>query len=316
MEYFCNKLDGGHHNRLIRGDHNRIATMASGLIAEIPYFNRLVTTNWDPFIERDLDVLVPIVEDRDLAFWDDKKRQVLKIHGCITRPYSLVATQSDYEACLTRNPLIFNKLKDLMATKTFLFMGYSMRDEDFQDVWGTITGSLGRFGKLGYAIDPNLTNEAADLWRARGIEIFKTSDLLFLRSLRDKLEKAGLVPSKKFLDSLSDQRQRIASIHLKMDQKTNGGMASSMYQDGLMHELDDAVLTSVLGIRRKEDHEKELNRTADIVKQAWKSGDIFEIAYWTGRQQVLEHFCERGDSPIPRYFHPRKMIPIQRFVKG
>ncbi|HYK37275.1 SIR2 family protein [Alloacidobacterium sp.] len=129
MESFCNELDGGHHNRLIReaisyleqfslpGEDNRTATMVSDLLAEIPYFNRFVTTNWDPFIERALDVLVPIFEDRDLAFWDDKKRQVLKIHGCITRPYSVVATQNDYDNCMAQNPLIFNKLRDLMATK-------------------------------------------------------------------------------------------------------------------------------------------------------------------------------------------------------
>src|SRR5260370_42301218 len=86
--------------------------VTSDLLGEIPYLNRFVTTNWDPFIERSLDVLVPIIEDRDLAFWDDKKRQVLKIHGCVTRPYSLVATEADYGNRVNQNPLLFNKLRD------------------------------------------------------------------------------------------------------------------------------------------------------------------------------------------------------------
>ena len=43
---------------------------------------------------------------------------------------------------------IFNKLKDLMATKTFIFVGYSLRDSDFREVWEGITKSLGRFAKL------------------------------------------------------------------------------------------------------------------------------------------------------------------------
>ena len=47
-------------------------------LAEIPYFNRFVTTNWDPFLERSLDILIPTVEDRDLAFWGDRKRQGLE----------------------------------------------------------------------------------------------------------------------------------------------------------------------------------------------------------------------------------------------
>ncbi len=120
MQYFCGQSDGGHHNRLIRealsrievfclrGEDNYLAAMATDAFAEIPYFNRFVTTNWDPFLERSLDVLVPMVEDRDLAFWDDRKRQVLKIHGCITRPYSIVATQSDYDDCMSKNPVVFN----------------------------------------------------------------------------------------------------------------------------------------------------------------------------------------------------------------
>jgi hypothetical protein len=328
MQYFCEKLDGGQHNRLIReaisylerfslpGEHNRFATMVSSQLAGIPYLNRFVTTNWDPFIERELDILVPIVEDRDLAFWDDKKRQVLKIHGCITRPYSIVATQGDYDACTTQNPLIFNKLKDLMATKTFLFIGYSMRDEDFREVWGTITGSLGRFAKLGYALDHRSTAENAKFWHDRGIELINTSDVMFLRSLRSRLENDGLVPSKKFMRFLHLQRERIASIHMKLDQTSNGGIASAMYQDGLLHELEDALSSVVLGTRRMEDHENELRRTAKIVKQAWAADDFIEIAYWTGRLTVLEHFCSRDDTPISPFFHPKKMVPIPRIVKG
>jgi len=103
MEYFCRQMDGGRHNRLIReavsrieqfsvpGEENVFATMFSDELAAIPYFDRFVTTNWDPFLERSLEILIPMVEDRDVAFWDDRKRQVLKIHGCITRPYSIVA---------------------------------------------------------------------------------------------------------------------------------------------------------------------------------------------------------------------------------
>jgi hypothetical protein len=206
-------MDGGHHNRLIREALSRIesfairgsedhffATHFTDLLAAIPYFNRFVTTNWDPFLERSLDVLVPIVENRDLAFWDDRKRQVLKIHGCITRPYSIVATQSDYDACLNRNLLIFNKLQDLMATKTFIFVGYSMRDADFQKLWDSINNSLGHFANMAYAVDPEVKHENVAYWNERGIQIFSCSDILFIRTLRDRLESEGFIPSESFLD--------------------------------------------------------------------------------------------------------------------
>ncbi len=268
-----------------------------------------------------MDVLVPIVEDRDLAFWDDKKRQVLKVHGCITRPYSIVATQSDYDMCLSKNPLIFNKLKDLMATKTFIFIGYSMRDEDFREIWETITGVLGHFTKLAYAIDPKFTSETAEYWHERGIELIRTYDSTFLRLLRENLESEGLMPSKAFLGFLYGQRKKIGRLHMGLDQNTNGGMASAMYQDGLMHELEQVLSSAELGTKRKEDFECDLNQAASNVRKAHEATAheataFIEVAYWTGRRVVLDRFCDRNSSEIPPFLHPAKMIPISRFVKG
>ena len=129
MEHFCAMLDGGDKRRLIQeaisrierftspGELQRSSSMVYSLVAKIPYFDRIVTTNWDPFCERALNVLVPMVEDRDLPFWNDDKRQVLKIHGCITRPDTIVLTRHDVESSIGKNRLIWNTLKNLMATR-------------------------------------------------------------------------------------------------------------------------------------------------------------------------------------------------------
>jgi hypothetical protein len=328
MEFFCNRLDGGHKNRLIReaityielfslpGEKRNTAMMLTALLADIPYLNRLVTTNWDPFLEWSLGVLVPIVHDRDLAFWDDKKRQVLKIHGCITRPYSIVATEDDYSGCLKENPLIFNKLRDLMATKTFVFMGYSMRDSDFQEVWGTITSALGRFGKLAYALNPHATPESIEFWKQRGVQIVKTYDLQFVRCLIEKLEVEDLIPPRKLLGNFERQRKKIISVHLKLQQNSDGGMASAMYQDGLLHALSNVLSSTALGLKRKEDFENELGYGTKMLHQQIKKDDPIEIAYWSGRNEVFRRFCNRDASIIPPYFHPQKLAPTPKFVKG
>jgi hypothetical protein len=93
-------------------------------------------------------------------------------------------------------------------------------------------------------------------------------------------------------------------------------MASAMYQDGLLHALDDVLSSAVLGTKRKEDFENELRLAAKEVEQADKVGDFIEVAYWSGRHQVIAHFCDRITSAIPPYFHPSKLIPISKFVKG
>lgn len=328
MEYFCEQMDGGQHNRLIReavsriekfavpGEDNYLATMFGEELAEIPYFSRFVTTNWDPFLERSLEILIPMVEDRDLAFWDDRKRQVLKIHGCITRPYSIVATKTDYENCLKRNPLIFNKLKDQMATKTFVFAGYSLRDSDFRQVWEGITKSLGRFAKLAYAVDPNASEESVNYWKQRGIEIFNTTDLAFVRELRTKLEKENLIPSHKFLEFLHRERRRITGVHVRLRQTSDGGMASAMYQDGLLHALDDALTSTRLGTKKEESFERDLVEAESILKNMWKRKDPIEVAYWTGRREATQAFCSRRSERIPTYISPYRLNPSAKFVKG
>ncbi len=328
MQFFCDRQDGGRHNRLIRealsrvesfcarGEQNREATIFTDSLAEIPYFNRFVTTNWDPFLERSVDVLVPMVEDRDLAFWDDTKRQVLKIHGCITRPYSIVATQTDYDACLSHNPLIFNKLRDLMATKTFIFAGYSLRDPDFQQIWDSIISSLGHFAKLAYALDPTATPEQMSQWKERGIHLVKASDILFIRMLRSRLEKNGLIPSEQFLRYLDAQAQRITSIHIRLRQSSDGRLASAMYQDGLLHALGDVLVATRLGSKKKEDFETDLREAERILAAMRRKGEVIEVAYWSGRLEVIRRFVNRTKGPIPAYFHPYDWRPLAKLVKG
>lgn len=328
MEYFCDKMDGGRHNRLIRealsrieifcarGEQNRSATAFTESLAEIPYFNRFVTTNWDPFLERSLDVLVAMVEDRDLAFWDDRNRQVLKIHGCITRPYSIVATQGDYDGCMSKNPLIFNKLKDLMATKTFIFTGYSMRDPDFKTVWDSMIGSLGHFARLAYALDPNVADDQVSFWRDRGIQIFKAMDVNFIRALRDHLERDGLIPSERFIEFLRNEYNRIVSTHLRMGQTSDGRLSSAMYQDGLLHGLDSILTSTSLGTKKKDDFESEHGDALREVQRVRRCDNPVEIAYWSGRAEVLDRFNRRRKLRIPSFFHPYELRPLQRLMKG
>lgn len=327
MEYFCQHMDGGRHNRLIREAVSRIerfcvpgedqygATIFGEELGYIPFFNRFVTTNWDPFLERSLEVLNPIVEDRDLAFWDDRKRQVLKIHGCITRPYSIVATKTDYETCMHRNHLVFNKLKDLMATKTFIFVGYSLKDSDFREVWAGITKRLGQFAKLAYAIDPNASDKDVEFWKERGIEIFGTFDLAFLRALRMKLEREKLVPSREFIALLQRQRMRIASVHVRLDQLSDGGFVTAMYQDGLLHAFDEILTSTRLG-SRMEEFERDLADSEKAVTQMRQRRDLVEIAYWVGRREPLRIFCSRKNETVPLYFHPYRLEPVHKLVQG
>lgn len=330
MQKFCEERDGGHHNVLIReairyiehfllpGPANQVATEFSRQLATIPFFKVVLTTNWDPLLERALDVLVPITQDRDLGFWDDRKKQVVKIHGCITRPHSIVAAQSDYDACVAANTLLFNKVRDLMATKTFLFTGYSLKDADFREIWDSIANRLGQFSKLAYALDPFATDEDITYWSQRGISIFRMRDTQFLEGLRSHFVEAGLIPSDRLINFLMSERSRIVKIHVKLEQNCDGGFVSAMYQDGLLHELDDLLDSIRLGTRiKQEDFENQLGFMLKCVRDAaQKQKDPVEIAYYTGRYTVINGYLEADGNELPTYFHPYRLTPVRKLVKG
>lgn len=328
MQKFCDERDGGHHNLLIReaidyiehfllpGPENRVVSEFSSQLATIPFFKIVLTTNWDPLLERALDVVVPMTQDRDLAFWDDRKKQVVKIHGCITRPHSIVATQSDYDSCVEANTLLFNKVRDLMATKTFLFTGYSLKDADFREIWDTITSRLGHFSKLAYALVPFASDEDIAYWAQRGINIYRVRDTQFLEGLRKHFVDAGMLPSDQLIKFLMSERSRIVKLHLKLKQDCDGGLSSAMYQDGLLHELDDILDALQLGTWRQQDFENDLGLMHKNVRAAHKQKDAIEVAYYSGRYAVINAFLEADCNELLPYFHPYRLAPLRKLVKG
>lgn len=328
MQYFCDHIDGGQRNRLIKevisrieifnspGEINNMTTMFHHSLAEIPFFNRIVTTNWDTFFETCLNILVPMVEDRDIAFWDDKKRQVLKIHGCVTRPYTLVATRDDYEVCINRNSLIFNKLRDLMASKTFIFVGYSMDDSGFQIIVDEISRSLGKLRKLAYIYDPYTSDDKITFWKSKGFVVHKTFGLALLRELREKLQEDGYLPSEEYLTFLSNEQDRVIDIHINLDQdESAGAFASSMYQDGLLHMFSTVLSGTALG-NSNENFLKNLSEVKSALDRHSKEVNLIEIAYWSGQNEIINRYCNRDKRKIPAYFHPNKLVPTYKYIKG
>ena len=61
---------------------------------------------------------------------------------------------------------------------------------------------------------------------------------------------------------LHRERRRIVSLHVNLSQMSAGGMASAMYQDGLLHALDDILTYTEIGSKRLADFESDLRNSA------------------------------------------------------
>ncbi|CDK00164.1 putative Predicted protein [Microbacterium sp. C448] len=124
-------------------------------ISTISQLDAIFTTNWDDFFER-FSRARPFVLDEDFAFFDIPGRRVMKLHGSISNLSSIVATTDDYErreADLAQS-VMGAKLRDYLSTRTIVFVGYSLSDSDFQNVYRNVIERMGRLRRKAYLVTP------------------------------------------------------------------------------------------------------------------------------------------------------------------
>lgn len=92
-------------------------------------FENIVTTNYDQFWEL-LFGFSP-THGLDSTFRSSEAGvNVVKIHGCVTAPSSMVLLPEDYDNYSLRHKYIFSKLLVCFAEHPVLFVGYSLSDPD------------------------------------------------------------------------------------------------------------------------------------------------------------------------------------------
>lgn len=205
-------------------------------IATISQLDAIFTTNWDDFFERFAGAR-PFVLDEDFAFFDLAERRVLKLHGSITSLSTIVATTSDYEhkEADWQESVMGAKLRDYLATKTLVFVGYSMTDPDFRSVYHSILERMGDMRGPAYVATP------ADFTNEFGLRHLRTDGGHFAHLLKNRLEISGDHIPDSNLDRAAALHRLVLEAHLKSEQmladEKNLGAYTQSYQDGLLAAL-------------------------------------------------------------------------------
>jgi hypothetical protein len=123
-----------------------VPTLAHYLLMALP-IRHVITTNYDHFLERALTALkrypVPIVSQGDVARTGGAGAvYVVKIHGDAEHPADIVLSRDDYHAFFERRPAMALLLEGLLLNQTFFFVGYSLRDPNFRQVFSRIARML------------------------------------------------------------------------------------------------------------------------------------------------------------------------------
>ena len=148
------------------------------LLVRLP-IGTVFTTNFDDLLERayrragrSVNLVVGATE---LPFWDESRVNLVKLHGTYDRPASIIITERDYNTIYRSNALIVQQLNALLATKTFLFVGYSMGDPDFNQIYDQLTIDLGQHQRRPYLVTFDVDEFTMDDLEQRGFQVISLS---------------------------------------------------------------------------------------------------------------------------------------------
>lgn len=103
----------------------------------------MITTNYDRLLENYADNYIAYIGQDELVFspiqgW----AEIYKIHGCISKPNSIVITQEDYEKFESNCKYLAAKLMTLFMEYPIIFMGYSISDRNIRSILKEIVSFL------------------------------------------------------------------------------------------------------------------------------------------------------------------------------
>ncbi|OKP91345.1 SIR2 family protein [Paenibacillus sp. P32E] len=92
----------------------------------------VITTNYDTFLEDHVFINHEKIIKQKI-FTGSELGTLMKIHGCITDPNSMVLTEFDYDTYYKKSKVLAAKVINLFAENPVFFFGYSITDENIRD---------------------------------------------------------------------------------------------------------------------------------------------------------------------------------------
>ena len=162
--------------RYQRENTGALPTIAHYLLASLPvgYF---LTTNYDDLMECALEGLkrypVRVISDTDTIKTGGRDDcYLIKPHGCATQDTGFVLSRDDYEDFEANKPATTILMESLLLTKSFFFVGYSLRDPDFRSINHRLAKILDKEKKTAYALTYDaVTPHVRKQWSSKNIEL-------------------------------------------------------------------------------------------------------------------------------------------------
>lgn len=142
----------------------------------------IYTVNVDDSLERAYDsidertqTLISVSSANDKAATNrDTEVTYYKLHGCLRRPDSdLIFSHRDYTDAREKHLKLFSSLTSDLCDFPFLFIGFRLEDDDFQDVWESVLNYSGlrRRSASTYLVTPSPQKSFVDSMNVDNVDV-------------------------------------------------------------------------------------------------------------------------------------------------
>jgi hypothetical protein len=277
-------------------------------MATIPHIENIITTNWDDFFEQ-LCSAIPFVTGEDFVFWNTGGRKVFKIHGSINNLGSLIATSTDYERCYTQlqGGLIGSSLRMMLATRTVLFVGYSLRDAEFVRLYELLANEMGGMNPHPYII--TITEESATRFREMGMTPILTDATYFIENLKEHMVRRGVLLDESRFDGLREKGEKLEAEHLalsEIDKQLKPALLyTMMFQDGVLAAFRHVLASVSTGFFYDPERIRCLTKRVDkSINEMEAIGRYEDVAYLKGQLDgfIFVAASDEDRKHFPNYF--------------
>ncbi len=105
----------------------------------------IITTNYDLFLENSFgkDHFNPYIGQNELLFSTIYEvAEIYKIHGCCSKPDSIVINSHDYDLFVKKSAYLSSKILTLFLERPIIFLGYSVSDPNIRRILRSISECL------------------------------------------------------------------------------------------------------------------------------------------------------------------------------
>ncbi len=209
------------------------------MVAKIPHFKQIITTNYDTLFERIYGDEINVIfrDDQIKQTIDGKKVNLYKIHGDINNPDSILITEDDYVKFFSVNriSLLWNEITSIVSKYTLLFIGYSISDINIKYIFEYIFSKLNVADAKIYLIAPGIPEhkqrEFKKKYGVRYIDLYAEEAIpLILEKIQRNLiidTNSGLLDPESTIKCLVAQ-----NIDATFCMGANGAMLSTLSSQG------------------------------------------------------------------------------------